>query len=139
MQYWIVLFTVALDFTSTLKCRFLFYSKYTTALVYLWSNGNILCIVRGFLLNFQHCQMNFSSVVLSTTIYLQIAMLIFVVFVNCLLNKYSFFIMKKIDYFFTITLLYFALKNRNIFSFPFSAKRNECCDTMNITIFLLYS
>ena len=117
---------------STLKYRFLFYSKYTTALVYL-------CVVRGFLLNFQHCQMNFSSVVLSTTIYLQIAMLIFVVFVNCLLNKYSFFIMKNIDYFFTITLLYFALKNRNIFSFPFSEKRNECCDTMNITIFLLYS
>ena len=36
MQYWIVLFSVALDFTSTLKCVFVFYSKYTAALICLW-------------------------------------------------------------------------------------------------------
>ena len=31
------------------------------------------------------------------------------------------------------------LKNKNIFSFPFTAIRNARCDTMKITIFLLYS
>ena len=41
--------SVALDFTSTLKCVFLFYSKYTTAhTICLWSNGHMLCVVRAY-------------------------------------------------------------------------------------------
>ena len=48
MLFWIVLFSVALDFTSTLKCEFLSCSKYTAAFIYLWSNENMLCVVRAY-------------------------------------------------------------------------------------------
>ena len=51
MPYWIVPFSVAFDYTSTLKCVFLFYSEYTTALICLWNNGHMPCIVRVSLSN----------------------------------------------------------------------------------------
>ena len=42
------LFYCTLDFASTLNCVFLLYSKYTTALICLWSNGHLLCVVRAY-------------------------------------------------------------------------------------------
>ena len=46
MQYWIVLFSVALDFTCAHKCVFLSYSKYTTTLICLWNDGQMFWVVK---------------------------------------------------------------------------------------------
>ena len=45
--YWIVLFSVAFDFTCTLKYVFLFYSKHPTALICLWSDGHMFRVLRA--------------------------------------------------------------------------------------------